>query len=124
MSPHQKEVSMLRDEQQARGPRIPRAVMMYIAAAALLGAIALLGPIDILQGALCGKGCSSSGLGTFVSAINSVKGPANAAIASLSGLGILLGGAMWAIAHEKAGRTLAMAGGTVLVVLLGNGVVL
>jgi hypothetical protein len=104
------------------------AVPLLASLAAVLVLLILIGHIQILDGALCGgtKGCTAGnagGLGSFVTAANSLDGPASVAIGSVAGLGVLMGGAMLGIAHPSATKVLAMSAGTGLVVVLGNGII-
>jgi hypothetical protein len=120
---------MLGEQFDKRCPRRIWAAMILATAGLVVMLLSAAGPIHILQTALCAQGngvhntCKAGGLSGFTSAISAIEGPATIAIGSVSLLGVLAGGALWGIAHPSAGKTLAMAGGMGLVVLLARGIV-
>lgn len=63
-------------------------------------------------------------LGGFVSKIEKIKGPATAALAALSGIGLLLGGCLLAIGQQSGARIMALAACAGGGVILGNGLIL
>lgn len=69
------------------------------------------------------SGGSSGGLSEFINKINSIKGPATAAMASLSGIGLLLGGCLLALGQQTGARIMALAACAGGGVLLGNGLI-
>lgn len=66
---------------------------------------------------------SDKGLEDLTAAIDRVRGPATATLGSLSGLGLLAGGAMTALGIPQGIRMMAMSGLAAGGVLLGNGIV-
>lgn len=61
--------------------------------------------------------------GKFLTAIDNVKGPATMALASLSGVGLLLGGCLLAVGQQSGARIMALAACAGGGVLLGNGLI-
>lgn len=61
--------------------------------------------------------------GKFLEAINKVKGPATAALAALSTIGLLLGGCLLALGQQTGTRIMALAACAGGGVLLGNGLI-
>jgi hypothetical protein len=106
------------------------AVPVMVALGEMLMLVILAGHADILAGALTCKdahgksgACDAGTLGNVVTAVNDVKGPATALIGSFAGLGVVGGGALFAVSHPSGTKMMTASAAAGLVVLLGNGVV-
>jgi hypothetical protein len=86
--------------------------------------LALLGNAHILDTAVQ-QDANAGGadeLGSVVSTVNDIRGPATVALGSVVPLGMLVGGGMLALGNRKGIQVLASSGGAGAFVLLGNGI--
>jgi hypothetical protein len=95
-------------------------VLATLAAVAVL-VLLLTGWADLLMPTTSDNG---DGLSDLIGAVRRIRGPATAAFGSVSGLGLLAGGAMTALGMPQGIRMMTMSGLAGGGVLLGNGLVL
>lgn len=106
---------------------VTRVIMAGLAVLALL---TLADWADLLMPALQGdngpgqSATDQGGLDGLMSAIDAIRGPATAAFAGVSALGLLAGGAMAGMGMPQGIRAMTMSGLAGAGVLLGNGIIL
>lgn len=98
-----------------------RMVPVAIALIALAAMFMLLGAPDLLKPA--GEAKGGGGLSTLVQALEKIEGPALAVFGTLSGLGLVAGGAMTAMGMQQGIRIMLTAGLAGGGVLLGKGLI-
>jgi hypothetical protein len=105
--------------ERSGGPSRSRLVILVlVAVAAVVALFALIGPAQLLMPADKGEG-----LKQLRDAIGNIKGPATVVFGSLSGLGLLAGGALAAMGIPQGIRMMVTAGLAGGGVLLGNGLI-
>ncbi len=107
--------------ERASEPWISRRTLMFLLAFAALSAVyMLLGWTHMLIPEEKG---GSGGLKDLNDAVNNIKGPATVVFGSLSGLGLVAGGAMSSMGIQQGIRVMLTAGLAGGGVLLGNGLI-
>jgi hypothetical protein len=106
--------------QSAPRPQARRWLPVLVALLGVAGLLLTTGWADLLMPA---GGEDAQGLGDLRRAVDNVKGPATAAFGTMSGLGLLAGGAMTALGMPQGIRMMTMSGLSGGGVLLGNGLV-
>jgi hypothetical protein len=101
----------------AGAQRLGRAGLIVIVVAVALGVVVLVGGVDLL------KPAGDGSLGGFTRKIKQIEGPATAAFAATSGLGLLAGGAMAGFGMQQGIRVMSMSGLAGAGVLLGRGLI-
>jgi hypothetical protein len=105
-------------ERAGRSSRSRLVILVLVAVVAVAALFALLGPVQLLMPADNGEG-----LEELRTAVDNVKGPATVVFGSLSGLGLLAGGAMASMGMPQGIRMMTTAGLAGGGVLLGNGLI-
>lgn len=99
--------------------RVALTALLVLAAAAVM---ALLGDVEILKKAETLK-AGGKGIDGVQGAVDGLKGPATATVASISGLGTLAGGAMMGFGMPQGIKLMGVSGGSLGAVIVANGII-